>query len=84
MTERPGAAIYCVSDIHTNYAENRAWVEQLPERPGDCLILAGDVADTTSRFQSAAQFLTRTQPIARVAWSFGGVQGLGLGWRAEY
>ena len=43
-----GARVYAVSDLHTDHAENMAWVRQLVSRGEfhrDVLIVAGDVSD---------------------------------------
>lgn len=39
--------VYAISDVHTDYPENAAWVSSLPATfgPGTVLIVAGDVSD---------------------------------------
>lgn len=36
--------IYAISDLHTDFAENWQYVQSLPPRPQDTLIVAGDIA----------------------------------------
>lgn len=41
--------IYGISDLHTDYEANMKFVENLPERSEDVLIVAGDVSDDITR-----------------------------------
>ncbi|KAL1498917.1 hypothetical protein AB1Y20_013439 [Prymnesium parvum] len=57
-------SVYAVSDLHTDYAENLAWVDRLCSRRHlrDVLLVAGDVSDTLPLFQ---------QTMATLALKFG-------------
>lgn len=58
--------IFALSDIHVDYAENRAWVQALStaDYRDDTLILAGDVSDSLSRLAECLQAFS--QRFARV------------------
>ncbi|WVZ15756.1 hypothetical protein V8G54_013322 [Vigna mungo] len=47
-----GVSVFVVSDLHTDYAENLKWVECLSnvKHRNDVLLVAGDVAETYSKF----------------------------------
>lgn len=45
--------IFAISDLHTDYEANMDFVENLPGRPQDVLIVAGDVSDNISRYCTA-------------------------------
>ncbi|GLQ97196.1 metallophosphoesterase [Dyella mobilis] len=53
--------IFAVSDLHLDYAPNRAWVEQLSlqDYQGDALILAGDISDRLSLLTDGLEALKR-------------------------
>jgi predicted phosphodiesterase len=53
--------VFAVSDIHLDYAPNRAWVEQLSEQDyqRDVLILAGDISDRLSLLIDGFEALMR-------------------------
>ena len=42
--------VYAVSDLHTDYEENLAWVDALQEDQQGVLLVAGDVSDKLDRF----------------------------------
>jgi len=57
-----GWRLYAVSDLHTDYKENRQWVEGLPliGHEGDVVILAGDVSHRADSIRSILkEFLRR-------------------------
>lgn len=60
--------VYALSDLHTDFPENKQWVEQLPNfGPNSLLIVAGDISDDLSVLQSTLQFLkTRFADVAFV------------------
>lgn len=41
----PRVCVRCISDLHADWPENCRWIQQLPERRGDVLIVAGDISD---------------------------------------
>jgi Icc-related predicted phosphoesterase len=49
MAATPPPRIFAVSDVHSDYPDNLAWVESLAGRygPADAIIVAGDVSDCT-------------------------------------
>lgn len=49
--------IRCISDIHVDDDENRTWIESLPERPDDVLILAGDISDDLDKVRKVLRTL---------------------------
>ncbi|HEX2091352.1 MAG TPA: metallophosphoesterase [Longimicrobiaceae bacterium] len=51
--------IFAVSDLHTDFRENRALVEGIPlgEHTGDALIVAGDIADGMDRLEATLALL---------------------------
>lgn len=49
--------IYGISDLHTDYEANMKFVENLPERSEDVLIVAGDVSDDITRLIETLSFL---------------------------
>ncbi|XP_056692507.1 uncharacterized protein [Spinacia oleracea] len=53
--------VFVVSDLHTDYAENMAWVKCISSRSHqeDILLVAGDVAETYDKFFSTMSLLTR-------------------------
>ena len=56
--------IFAVSDIHTDYADNLAWVNALQGHEEDVLVVAGDVSERVATFRST---------MARLAAAFGAV-----------
>eukprot|EP00850_Spirogloea_muscicola_P010798 SM000064S19820 [mRNA] locus=s64:536002:538047:- [translate_table: standard] len=55
-----GMRVFAVSDLHTDYAENLAWVEALSPSAyrGDAIIVAGDVTDGLERLEATLALLT--------------------------
>jgi predicted phosphodiesterase len=53
--------VYALSDLHVDHAENREWIEGLPDDAlrGDVLLLAGDVTDSLPRLRWTFAQLTR-------------------------
>ncbi|HWW70037.1 MAG TPA: metallophosphoesterase [Duganella sp.] len=53
--------VYALSDLHIDHADNREWLERLPDAAlrGDVLLLAGDVSDSLPRLRWAFTELTR-------------------------
>lgn len=53
--------VFVVSDLHTDYAENMAWVKCIcsTSHQDDILLVAGDVAETYDNFFSTMSLLTR-------------------------
>ena len=51
--------VFALSDIHVDYAENMAWIRELPasDYSGDVLLLAGDVSSETGRIETALSAL---------------------------
>lgn len=47
-----GLEVFVVSDLHTEYKENMAWVTSLPKKgkKKEVLLVAGDVAETYEKF----------------------------------
>jgi predicted phosphodiesterase len=54
-----GVRIFAVSDLHTDFRENRRLLERIPaaEHRGDALIVAGDVADSLEVLAETLGFL---------------------------
>ena len=50
--------LWALSDLHVSHAENRDALENLPARPDDWLILAGDVTHGAQRLESCLARLT--------------------------
>lgn len=48
--------LWAISDIHVGNAENRSFIEALPARPDDWLILGGDIGETPDQLR----FVLRT------------------------
>ncbi|KXK58701.1 metallophosphoesterase [Micromonospora rosaria] len=70
MAGDQGARLLAISDLHIGHPENRAIVEALhPERPGDWLLVAGDVADTVADVEWALGLLA--DRFAKVVWAPG-------------
>lgn len=68
ITER-GVKLFAISDLHAQHGENWAALQQLPPYPDDWLIVAGDVAETTARFEAVIALLT--DRFTRVIWTPG-------------
>nr|CAD1836245.1 unnamed protein product [Ananas comosus var. bracteatus] len=53
-SEAESPRVFVVSDLHTDYPENMAWVRRLSRawHGGDVLVVAGDVAETYKNFVS--------------------------------
>ena len=49
--------IFAISDLHTDYEANMEFVESLPPRPEDVLIVAGDVSDDIPRLNSVTHLI---------------------------
>jgi 3',5'-cyclic AMP phosphodiesterase CpdA len=58
--------LYAISDLHLDYAINRAALQALPPHPEDWLILGGDLGHTTDDLQFALQVLS--QRFQRLFW----------------
>ena len=58
--------LWAVSDLHLGYAANRQALEELPAHPGDWLIVAGDVGESTTHLDWGLEALTRR--FERVLW----------------
>ncbi|MQL72226.1 hypothetical protein Taro_004557 [Colocasia esculenta] len=59
---RAGAArVFVLSDLHTDYEENMAWVRRMSseEYKGDVLLVPGDVAETYKNFVTTMSMLRR-------------------------
>lgn len=52
-------SLRCVSDIHVDDPQNCRWLERLPERPDDVLMVAGDISDNLARAREALRTLKR-------------------------
>lgn len=62
-----GSNLFAVSDLHVDHPQNREIVERLrPESEADWLIVGGDVADLSSRVESALGLLR--EHFATVIW----------------
>lgn len=63
--------VFAVSDLHTNYGENFAWVNALDHSAyqRDILLLPGDVCEDLDRFRATMQPLA--QKFAQVYYTFG-------------
>jgi 3',5'-cyclic AMP phosphodiesterase CpdA len=64
-----GPRLLAISDLHVHYRQNRAFLEALPARPGDWLIVAGDVAELYGEVAWALRRLS--QRFTRVIWAPG-------------
>lgn len=61
------AALFAVSDLHVDHAENRELLQRMhPDSPRDWLIVCGDVADDRAGFEWALGVLA--ERYARVIW----------------
>lgn len=49
--------VRCISDVHVDEAENRRWIENLPEHPEDVLLVAGDLTDNLALAREALRAL---------------------------
>ncbi|KAJ1445522.1 hypothetical protein M885DRAFT_626101 [Pelagophyceae sp. CCMP2097] len=49
--------IWCVSDLHVDASRNRHWLDLLPARPEDAIIVAGDVATSLKLVEAALRLL---------------------------
>lgn len=49
--------LYAISDLHLDYRANREALYNLPERPDDWLILAGDICDTETQLAETLDYL---------------------------
>ncbi|XP_078427374.1 uncharacterized protein LOC144699909 [Wolffia australiana] len=58
-TREPATKVYAVSDLHTDYSENMAWVRGLSidSYASSALIVAGDVAETRENFAATMKLL---------------------------
>ncbi len=61
--------LWAISDLHLGVETNRAALRALPARPGDWLIVAGDVCESLPLFAEAMAFLATR--FARVLWAPG-------------
>jgi 3',5'-cyclic AMP phosphodiesterase CpdA len=61
--------LYAISDLHVEYAQNRALLEGLSSLPDDWLIVAGDVGETVEQVWWAWRILAAR--FARVIWTPG-------------
>lgn len=57
----PALRVFCVSDIHTDYPQNMAWIHalSLSEYQHDALVLAGDVSDSLPVLEETLLALTQ-------------------------
>jgi 3',5'-cyclic AMP phosphodiesterase CpdA len=58
--------LFALSDLHVNYAKNRATLEALPAHPDDWLILAGDLGEKVEHLQWV--FETLGPKWAKLVW----------------
>lgn len=58
--------LYAISDLHLDYADNRAALFQLPDCPNDWLALVGDIANTPEGLESALLILEKK--FAQLIW----------------
>ncbi|MDE3153857.1 MAG: metallophosphoesterase [Acidobacteriota bacterium] len=58
--------LLAISDLHVDYAANRAALDALPPCPDDWLVLAGDVGHATDQIERALRTLTTR--FAKVIW----------------
>jgi len=61
--------LFTISDIHVDDASNMHWLESLPARPRDSLILAGDVSDRLELVERA--FVAAKAKYDKVFFTFG-------------
>ncbi len=61
--------LFAISDLHAQHSENWAALQQLPPHRDDWLIVAGDVAETTARFEAVIALLASR--FACVIWTPG-------------
>jgi len=61
--------LWATSDLHVAYDENRDAVDQMQQRPGDWLILAGDTGETLAQLEYVLDRVT--DRFERVVWSPG-------------
>lgn len=66
-SDSTGLRVFIVSDVHTDYSDNMAWVRALSKRKkkqqrheNDVLIVAGDVAETCANFGLTMSLLKDT------------------------
>lgn len=70
MRSRAPVSVYAISDLHVGHHENQAVLDDLhPARPGDWLIIAGDLADDIEAVEAALR-LVRPR-YAEVIWTPG-------------
>lgn len=65
----PVEELFAISDIHVDIEGNRRWIESLPPRPRDGLIVAGDVSHETESVRMA--FRSLKEKYAEVYYCFG-------------
>lgn len=44
--------VWLTSDVHTDRAENMAWLRSLPQHPGDAVVVAGDVSHQMEQLEA--------------------------------
>lgn len=52
-----GTRIYCVSDLHTDYSENMAWVKGVTGDKEGCLVIAGDISHSAAQLEETLSYL---------------------------
>lgn len=57
--EAPLVRLRCISDVHVDEPENRRWVEGLPERQEDILLVAGDISHELELVRAALRGFKR-------------------------
>jgi predicted phosphodiesterase len=58
--------LWAISDIHVGHPENQRFIEQLPARPDDWLILGGDTGETPDELRFALRTLSAR--FRRLVW----------------
>jgi 3',5'-cyclic AMP phosphodiesterase CpdA len=58
--------LWALSDLHVGYADNRAALEQIPQYPGDRILIAGDVGEKRAHLEYALRVLR--DRFERVYW----------------
>lgn len=51
--------LHAISDLHVGFKENLLALSELPDHPGDWLVLCGDIADTPKQLEIALRILQR-------------------------
>ena len=69
LPSNPCGRLYAISDLHLSYKSNREALEELAPHPNDCLIICGDVGETSEHLRLA--FSTATACFEKVFWTPG-------------